>query len=82
MAAEPKRVADGDVDIGLPGHIGHVIEVTFFPGIVKIDCRRDHPSFDSFCADNGLYSARSSKQMAGHALGGADRHLHGMVAKS
>ena len=82
MAAEAKRVADGDADIGLPGRLGHVIEVTLSSRIVEIDCRRDNSGFDSLCADNGLHAARGSEQMAGHALGGADGHLHGVVTES
>jgi len=72
-AAETEGIGDGDPDAVGPGLVGDVAEIAFGIGIVEIDRRRDGAAFHGHKASQRFDGGGGREQVAGHALGRADR---------
>src|SRR5580700_3518817 len=80
-AAEPERIRQCVLDIGLARLVGHVIEVARRVGMVVVDGGRQDLIAQGEHAYACLETAGTPEQVTGHGLRRTDRELLGVVAK-
>jgi len=82
VTAEAEGVVDDGVHLHFARNVGHIIQITFRIGILKIDGRRDDPVLDCKGAGGHFDRARRAEHVAGRALGGADGNFFRVVAEN
>lgn len=83
VAAEAERVVqrrDGARGQGAR-LVAHDVPVRLRVEAVEVDGRRGQPVVQGQHRGDGLHAARAAEQMAGHRLGGGDRHVVDVVAE-
>ena len=70
--AKAKGIGHGDVDGGLAGNIGNIIQIAFIAGLIMVDGGRDDIVMHSQRCEYRLDATGPSQQMAGHGFGRAD----------
>src|SRR5438876_6469445 len=81
VTSEPHRVREGHSNVGGARLVGDVVEGQVRIRMPQVDGGRDAAGLQDLGAYESFEGARGSHHVAGHALGGANGQLAGMVPK-
>ena len=80
MSAEAQGIGNRNVQIGLDGRVGRVVQVTFWVGLVQSDGGRDDAVVQCHHTNNQFDGTSSTKSMTHFRLRGTDVSLVGFIA--
>ena len=72
MPAEAEGVAQGGVYRGLPGRVGHAVQIAFRVLVVHVDGGGNDAVLHGHEAGSQLHAAGGAQKVSRHGLGGAD----------
>ena len=79
--AEAEGIREGIFHLDFAGSVWHKIQIAVFARVLEVHGRRNNLVAQRQHGDAGLQPSSAAQQVAGHRLGGTDRHLVGMIAE-